>query len=125
MKLAVRHYFPNPLRCFNCQRFGHSKASCRGTLTCARCAEAGHDSSGCIAQEKCTNCKGSHTSFSRSCPSWIFEKEVISEKVTKRVTYAEAKRNVKARSPTPGIGYATAVKKNVKSNSTQIVSVEI
>ncbi|GBM64935.1 hypothetical protein AVEN_244576-1 [Araneus ventricosus] len=88
-----------------------------------RCAEAGHDSSGCIAQEKCTNCKRSHTSFSRSCPSWIFEKEVISEKVTKRVTYAEAKRNVKARSPTPGTSYATAVKKNVKSNSTQIVSV--
>ncbi|GBO16767.1 hypothetical protein AVEN_35243-1 [Araneus ventricosus] len=123
MKLVVRHYFPNPLRCFNCQRFGHSKASCRGTLTCARCAEAGHDCSGCIAPEKCTNCKGSHTSFSRSCPSWIFEKEVISEKVTKRVTYAEAKRNVKARSPTPGTSYATAVKKNVKSNSTQIIPV--
>ncbi|GBN11545.1 hypothetical protein AVEN_246243-1 [Araneus ventricosus] len=123
MKLAVRHYFPNPLRCFNCQRFGHSKASCRETLTCARCAEAGHDSSGCIAQEKCTNCKGSHTSFSHSCPSWIFEKKVISEKVTKRVTYAEAKRNVKARSPTPGTSYATAVKKNIKSHSTQIVSV--
>ncbi|GBM18950.1 hypothetical protein AVEN_1573-1 [Araneus ventricosus] len=78
MKLAVRHYFPNPLRGFNCQRFGHSKASCRGTLACARCAETGHDSSGCIAPEKCTNCKGSHTSFSHSCPSWIFEKEVIS-----------------------------------------------
>ncbi|GBL95372.1 hypothetical protein AVEN_154782-1 [Araneus ventricosus] len=123
MKLAVWHYFPNPLRCFKCQRFGHSKASCRGTLTCARCAEAGHNSSGCIAPEKCTNCKGSHTSFSRSCPSWIFEKEVISEKVIKQVTYAEAKRNVKARSPTPGTSYATVVKKNVQSNSTQIVSV--
>ncbi|XP_055943868.1 uncharacterized protein LOC129975026 [Argiope bruennichi] len=37
MKLPVRTYIPNPLRCFQCQRFGHSKASCRGTLTCARC----------------------------------------------------------------------------------------
>ncbi|GBN61282.1 hypothetical protein AVEN_25834-1 [Araneus ventricosus] len=100
-----------------------SCASCHGTRTRARCAEAGHDSSGCIVQEKCTNCKGSHTSYSRSCPSWIFEKDVISEKVTKRVTYAEAKRNAKARSPTPGTSYATAAKKNVKSNSTQIVSV--
>ncbi|GBN25210.1 hypothetical protein AVEN_114255-1 [Araneus ventricosus] len=45
IKLKVRPYIPNPLRCFKCQRFGHSKASCRGTLTCARCAEAGHDSS--------------------------------------------------------------------------------
>ncbi|GBN08076.1 hypothetical protein AVEN_273830-1 [Araneus ventricosus] len=43
MRLSVRPYIPNPLRCFKCQRFGHSKTSCRGTLTCARCAEVGHD----------------------------------------------------------------------------------
>ncbi|GBN09339.1 hypothetical protein AVEN_156301-1 [Araneus ventricosus] len=54
IKLTVRPYIPNPLRCFKCQRFGHSKASCRGTL---RCAEAGHDSSDCNSSEKCVNCK--------------------------------------------------------------------
>ncbi|GBN54698.1 hypothetical protein AVEN_206931-1 [Araneus ventricosus] len=75
MRLIVRPYIPTPLRCFKCQRFGHSKDSCRGTLTYARCAEAGHESSGCTAEEKCVNCKGSHTSFSRSCSSWKFEKE--------------------------------------------------
>ncbi|GBM86427.1 hypothetical protein AVEN_43387-1, partial [Araneus ventricosus] len=53
MGLSVRAYIPNPLRCFNCQRFGHSKLACRGTLTCARCAEVGHDSTDCTAQEKC------------------------------------------------------------------------
>ncbi|GBL88851.1 hypothetical protein AVEN_158961-1 [Araneus ventricosus] len=37
IKLTVRPYIPNPLRCYKCQRFGHSKASCNGTLTCARC----------------------------------------------------------------------------------------
>ncbi|GBN88539.1 hypothetical protein AVEN_257646-1 [Araneus ventricosus] len=26
----VRPNIPNPLRCFNCQRYGHSKPSCRG-----------------------------------------------------------------------------------------------
>ncbi|GBL87512.1 hypothetical protein AVEN_165131-1 [Araneus ventricosus] len=57
IKLTVRPYIPNPLRCFKCQRLGHSKASCRGTLTCARCAEAGHDSSNCTESEKCVNCK--------------------------------------------------------------------
>ncbi|XP_055935655.1 uncharacterized protein LOC129965623 [Argiope bruennichi] len=44
MKLVVRPFILNPLRCFQCQRFGHSKMACRGTLTCARCAEKGHDS---------------------------------------------------------------------------------
>ncbi|GBN95774.1 hypothetical protein AVEN_200050-1 [Araneus ventricosus] len=83
IKLTVRPYIPNPLRCYKYQRFGPSKASCRGTLTCARCAEACHDSSDCTASEKCVNCKGSHTSFSRSCSAWKFEKEVIAEKVKK------------------------------------------
>ncbi|GBL60773.1 hypothetical protein AVEN_200510-1 [Araneus ventricosus] len=43
MRLSVRAYIPNPLRCFKCQRFGHSKTSYRGTLACARCAEVGHE----------------------------------------------------------------------------------
>ncbi|GBN81757.1 hypothetical protein AVEN_191949-1 [Araneus ventricosus] len=52
MRLSVRTYIPNPLRCFKCQRFGHSKTSCRGTLTCARCAEVGHESTDCTRTEK-------------------------------------------------------------------------
>ncbi|GFT64937.1 RNA-directed DNA polymerase from mobile element jockey [Trichonephila clavipes] len=31
----IRPYVPNPLRCFKCQRFGHSQIACRGQLTCA------------------------------------------------------------------------------------------
>ncbi|XP_055936892.1 uncharacterized protein LOC129966489 [Argiope bruennichi] len=58
MKLIVRPYVPNPLRCFKCQRFGHSKANCRGALTCALCAAAGHESNECSQKEKCVNCKG-------------------------------------------------------------------
>ncbi|GBN23787.1 hypothetical protein AVEN_104396-1 [Araneus ventricosus] len=42
VRCSVRPYIPNPLRCFKCQRFGHSKTNCRGTLTCSRCAVAGH-----------------------------------------------------------------------------------
>ncbi|GBM61060.1 hypothetical protein AVEN_264382-1 [Araneus ventricosus] len=110
MRLAVRPYIPTPLRCFKCQRFGHSKDSCRGTLTCARCAEAGHKSSGCTAEEKCVNCKGSHTSFSHCCSAWKFEKEVIVEKVTKNLAYIEARRIVKSRAPAPGTSYANAFK---------------
>ncbi|GBN64615.1 hypothetical protein AVEN_156679-1 [Araneus ventricosus] len=120
MRLAVRPYIPTPLRCFKCQRFGHSKDSCRGTLTCARCAEAGHESSGCTAEEKCVNCKGSHTSFSRSCSAWKFEKEVIVEKVT-NLSYIEARQIVKSRTPAPGTSYASAVRKKPETTSTRIL----
>ncbi|GFS53294.1 RNA-directed DNA polymerase from mobile element jockey [Trichonephila clavipes] len=44
LRCSVRPYIPNPLRCFQCQRFGHSKPTCRGKPTCARCGAVGHDS---------------------------------------------------------------------------------
>ncbi|XP_035219506.1 neogenin-like, partial [Stegodyphus dumicola] len=53
LNCPVRPYIPNPMRCFQCQRFGHSKMSCRGTLTCARCSSVGHDSDNCTAAALC------------------------------------------------------------------------
>ncbi|GFX60254.1 uncharacterized protein TNCV_283271 [Trichonephila clavipes] len=41
LNCKIRPYIPNPLRCFKCQRFGHSQTSYRGQLTCCRCASAG------------------------------------------------------------------------------------
>ncbi|GFV21163.1 RNA-directed DNA polymerase from mobile element jockey [Trichonephila clavipes] len=32
LNCRIRPYIPNPLRCFKCQRFGHSQNSCRGQL---------------------------------------------------------------------------------------------
>ncbi|GBN78939.1 hypothetical protein AVEN_50735-1 [Araneus ventricosus] len=122
IKLTVRPYIPNPLRCYKCQRFGHSKASCRGTLTCARCAEAGHESSDCKASEKCVNCKGSHTSFSRLCSAWKFEKEVIAEKVLKKViSFLEARQIVKSRTPATGTSYASTVRKKPETTCPRIL----
>ncbi|GBM75086.1 hypothetical protein AVEN_197445-1 [Araneus ventricosus] len=110
MRLSVRTYIPNPLRCFKCQRFGHSKTSCRGTLTCARCAEVGHESTDCTRTEKCVNCKGEHTSFSRNCIAWKRKKEIISTKIKKQISYPEARKLVNSQTPTPGNSYVSVAK---------------
>ncbi|GBO20924.1 hypothetical protein AVEN_266895-1, partial [Araneus ventricosus] len=112
VRCSVRPYIPNPLRCFKCQRFGHSKTSCRGTLTCARCAVAGHERTGCTAAEKCVNCQGTHTSFSRACPKWELEKEIVTLKFKNNISFPEARRLVKARTPIEGQSYASVVDKN-------------
>ncbi|GBM35028.1 hypothetical protein AVEN_240383-1 [Araneus ventricosus] len=112
MRLSVRTYIPNPLRCFKCQRFGHSKTSCRGTLTCACCTEVGHESNDFTRTEKCVNCKGEHTSFSRNCFAWKQEKEIITTKIKKQISYQEARKLVKSQTPTPGKSYVSAVKKS-------------
>ncbi|GFT48513.1 uncharacterized protein TNCV_1032911 [Trichonephila clavipes] len=87
IRCPVRPYIPNPLRCFQCQRFGHSKTVCRGQPTCSRCAEVGHDSADCKAKERCVNCKGDHSSFSRSCPTWLLEKEITAMKIKNKISY--------------------------------------
>ncbi|GFT42977.1 uncharacterized protein TNCV_1615431 [Trichonephila clavipes] len=98
----VRPYIPNPLRCFQCQRYGHSKTVCRGQPTCSRCAEVGHDSAECKAKERCVNFKGDHSSFSRSCPTWILEREITAVKIKNKFSYPEARRLVSSRMPVSG-----------------------
>ncbi|XP_055928782.1 uncharacterized protein LOC129959908 [Argiope bruennichi] len=110
IKLPVRQYIPNPLRCFKCQRFGHSKINCRGTLTCASCAGKDHDSEQCNAPEKCVNCGGCHTSFSRVCERWKVEKQITSIKFKESISYPEARKKVLAQTPKPGVSYATVAK---------------
>ena len=37
LKKETRPYIPNPQRCFQCQKFGHTKNSCKGKAVCAGC----------------------------------------------------------------------------------------
>ncbi|GFX14648.1 uncharacterized protein TNCV_4016461 [Trichonephila clavipes] len=67
LNCKIRPYIPNPLRCFKCQRFGHSQTSCHGQLTCSRCASVGHASTDCSLEPKCFNCSESHQSYSKLC----------------------------------------------------------
>ncbi|GFW42574.1 uncharacterized protein TNCV_4257681 [Trichonephila clavipes] len=60
LNCGIRPYIPNPLRCFKCQRFGHSQTSCRGQLTCSRCASVGHSSTDCSLEPKCIDSSESH-----------------------------------------------------------------
>lgn len=36
-------YIPKSLRCFYCQRYGHSKVLCRTSINCTSCAEVGRN----------------------------------------------------------------------------------
>ncbi|GBN33074.1 hypothetical protein AVEN_7612-1 [Araneus ventricosus] len=76
INIRVRPSIPYPLRCFKCQKFGHSQAVCRGKQICSRCAFEGHSYSGCQSKPKCANCHRAHESASKSCPKWIQEKKI-------------------------------------------------
>ncbi|GBN24737.1 putative RNA-directed DNA polymerase from transposon X-element, partial [Araneus ventricosus] len=107
----IRPYIPNPVRCFKCQRFGHTKTACRGSSAlCPRCSEPGHEETICQNPEKCFNCKGNHASYSKTCPKWKLEKEIQSVKVTRNISIQEARKIVHDRTPKPNHSYSAALK---------------
>ncbi|XP_064461815.1 uncharacterized protein LOC135371790 [Ornithodoros turicata] len=87
----VRAYVPNPRRCFKCQRFGHSSQVCRGHPVCPKCAGKDHTPETCNNGFHCANCEGNHPVYSRSCPRWKDEKQIIRIKTEQNLTYKAAK----------------------------------
>ncbi|GFW18540.1 uncharacterized protein TNCV_1222011 [Trichonephila clavipes] len=116
LNCKIRPYIPNPLRCFKCQRFGHSQTACRGQLTCSRCASVGHASSDCSLELKCVNCSQPHSADSKLCPKWKTEKEIQTLKTNKNILYLEARKLI---GPQPSQTYAQAAKSITLNNYTQ------
>ena len=65
MIAKVDTYIPNPLRCYNRQKFGYLESRCTRKKICTNCGEHGFDypESTCN-QIKCTNCNGDHSAAS-------------------------------------------------------------
>ncbi|GFV11565.1 hypothetical protein TNCV_975562 [Trichonephila clavipes] len=70
-------------------------------------------------KEQCLNCKGEHPAYSRSCPTWITEKEITAVKIKEKISYPEARRVVLARTPVSGKSYASATRKSTSDKCIQ------
>ncbi|GFT35033.1 putative RNA-directed DNA polymerase from transposon X-element [Trichonephila clavipes] len=112
----IRPYIPNPLRCFKCQRFGHSQTSCPGQLTCSRCASVGHSSTDCTVEPRCVNCSQSHPSDSKLCSKWKTEKEIQVIKTNRNIPYVEARKLI---APQLSQSYAQVTKLSTATTTTQ------
>lgn len=91
-KLNVDPYVPNPLRCFQCQRYGHHKSNCRGQACCSNCGKKDHERENCSNDPYCINCKGLHPATDKNCPEWILEKKVQALRIQKNITSIEARK---------------------------------
>lgn len=89
----VKMYFPNPRRCFKCQRFGHGKAQCRSMETiCGQCSSIEHEPEKCQLPVKCVNCSENHPSWSRNCPKFKIEMEIQKIQTMERVPNGLARK---------------------------------
>ena len=120
LRVAVGLYIPSPLRCFKCQKFGHTKMRCTSEEMCADCAAPAHGQ--CDRPRKCINCKGDHPSSSKTCPCWLMEKAISRVRTEKKISFHEARKMVEPsfKNQDKVMSYADALRKKVKTNSIQV-----
>lgn len=110
-RCRTRPYYPPPMLCFKCYRFGHTKARCpEKQETCGHCAQQHDIVKGilCMDPAYCPRCKSNgHSVSSRQCPVYIEEDAIQHIRVDKGLSYAAAKRV-----------YTAAAKKNSFANVT-------
>ncbi len=104
-KYNAKHYDPPPLRCFNCQVYGHTQSVCKSKIKCPRCAgehkiddclvgKGQESDGGSSAGLKCGNCGLNHSSAYRGCEYYLKSKEIMQYKTLHKMSYAEAARNM-------------------------------
>lgn len=91
-EVLVKPYIPNPLRCLNCFRFGHSRKVCKNDRVCANCSEKFDEHHECSSQTKCVNCRGPHSSLDKTCPRFVRESSIQKIKIQDKISYFEARK---------------------------------
>ena len=126
VRVKVRMYVPNPRRCYQCQRFGHTKNFCEHESVCDRCGQPEHESSACTNPLHCVNCEGEHPASSRDCPQWKLRKGILKYKFENDVSYPEAEKHFLKSTPEVNqntLSYSKAVS-SVSSPTKQEVGIQ-
>lgn len=94
--LRTRKYYPLPLKCKTCHKFGHTAKRCRGQRLCVSCGELNHEND--CTDIKCVNCCKFYPSFStshrandRNCLKYLEEKEIVRIMVDENKMYNDAR----------------------------------
>ena len=121
LKVKVALFVPNPMRCFNCNKSGHTSQRCKVAEKCPDCGKDKHEGR-CKGLKLFSNCYGPHASSAKDCPVWQKEKEIQRVRVEKRISFPQARQLVEAKMPTVITGgrtYAAAASTRGESRSVQ------
>ena len=114
IQAKVDVYIPNPLRCYQCQIFGHHEHKCGRQAVCANCGMPEHCPSGqCQRPARCANCSGDHPANSKQCPTWEKEK-ILKIKCEQNITFPEARKQFEQFNAVQTYASAVKVSKDAK-----------
>lgn len=89
--LTVRPYYPNPMRCKQCQLIGHTAKYCRNSPSCVSCnLPSDHTPPTECKRIMCANCSGDHPASSNTCPKYQQSKEILKIKTIYKCSMREA-----------------------------------
>ena len=120
LKVKVPLFVLNPMRCFNCTKFGHMSQHCKVAAKCMGCGKDKHESQ-CEGPKLCSNCNDPHASSAKDCPVWQKE-EIQNVHIEKCISFLEARRLVEAKMSTVisgGKTFAAAATTRRESRSVQ------
>ena len=67
------HKLPRPVRCYNCNQYGHYQSRCSQATTCGQCAQNHRTDSCTTGEKKCAACGEAHAVIDRGCP--VYKRE--------------------------------------------------
>ncbi|KYN36626.1 hypothetical protein ALC56_08415, partial [Trachymyrmex septentrionalis] len=76
VRIEVESYMTLSIICYNCFKFDHPSAVCKGDSKCSMCGESKHEKEYMTSTPKCANCKNEHISTDRSCLSYRKKYEI-------------------------------------------------
>lgn len=91
--VRTRPYYPGPMLCYHCFKYGHTKSRCPGPARCKTCSDT-DPKDDCKKDAYCINCQGGHQPSARKCPVYQKEVEIIKTKIDHNLSYPEARRRV-------------------------------
>ena len=121
LKVKVALFVPSLMRCFNCNKFGHTSQRCKVAAKCAGCGKDKHEGR-CEGPKLCSNCNSPHASSAKILPDRQKEKEIQRVRVEKRISFTETRQLVEAKMPTVITGgktYAAATSTRRESKSVE------
>ena len=89
--------YTTALRCYKCQKFGHTALNCWAGERCLLCS-GNHNLNECSDKDKkpedqflvCANCNGPHSANNKKCVHYHERTEALKVVYTKNMTYKEA-----------------------------------
>ena len=92
-RVAVLQFIPNLIRCYKCQKFGHTKFNCRKNEVCNKCGkEIIQTLKNTRMKQNVSIVKETMPLMIKTCPKW--KEEIKKIKTARGISYSDAKKQM-------------------------------